>query len=139
MRYLGIDYGEKRIGLALSDPEGIIAQPHGVYERRNLLADVRHLCLFAIEKNVEELVLGLPIREDGTRGDSVAAVEGFLAALKSHLAIPVHLIDERYTTKMAEGSLRNAGYDARSHWGIVDAVAAALILQTYLDVSKKRK
>jgi len=130
---LGIDFGSKRIGLALSDPEGRIARPFEVYERRSPLADVRRICLVVIENEVEEVVLGLPLEEDGRRGKAAAAVEGFLADLKSHLDLPVHLLDERYTTREARGALREAGLDARSAGGRVDAVAAALILRTYLD------
>ena len=133
MRCLGIDFGGKRIGLALSDPEGKIARPHGVLERRSPLADVRRICLAAVEEGVDEVVLGLPLEEDGTRGESAAAVEGFFADLESHLDLPIHLFDERYTTREARDALREAGLDARSARGKVDAVAAALILQTYLD------
>jgi len=133
VRSLGIDFGSKRIGLALSDPEGRIARPFEVYERRSPLADVRRICLVVIENEVEEVVLGLPLEEDGRRGKAAAAVEGFLADLKSHLDLPVHLLDERYTTREARGALREAGLDARSAGGRVDAVAAALILRTYLD------
>lgn len=133
VRSLGIDFGSKRIGLALSDPEGRIARPFEVYERRSPLADVRRICLLVLENEVEEVVLGLPLEEDGRRGKAAAAVEGFLADLKSHLDLPVHLLDERYTTREARGALREAGLDARSAGGKVDAVAAALILRTYLD------
>jgi putative Holliday junction resolvase len=133
VRSLGIDFGSKRIGLALSDPEGRIARPLEVYERRSPLADVRRICLVVIENEVEEVVLGLPLEEDGRRGKAAAAVEGFLADLKSHLDLPVHLVDERYTTREAREALREAGLDARSAGGKVDAVAAALILRTYLD------
>jgi putative Holliday junction resolvase len=133
VRSLGIDFGSKRIGLALSDPEGRIARPFEVYERRSPLADVRRICLVVIENEVEEVVLGLPLEEDGRRGKAAAAVEGFLADLKSHLDLPVHLVDERYTTREAREALREAGLDARSAGGKVDAVAAALILRTFLD------
>jgi len=133
VRSLGIDFGAKRIGLALSDPEGRIARPFEVYERRSPLADVRRICLLVLEEGVEEVVLGLPLKEDGTRGASAAAVEGFLADLKSHLDLPVHLLDERYTTREAREALREAGLDARSSGGKVDAVAAALILRAFLD------
>lgn len=130
---MGIDFGSKRIGLALSDPEGRIARPFEVYERRSPLADVRRICLTTVQEGVEEVVLGLPLEENGTRGASAAAVEGFLADLKSHLDLPIHLVDERYTTREARDALREAGLDARSAGRKVDAVAAALILQTYLD------
>ncbi|OGD72485.1 MAG: hypothetical protein A2Y64_04680 [Candidatus Coatesbacteria bacterium RBG_13_66_14] len=133
MRSLGIDFGGKRIGLALSDPEGKIARPLEVYERRSPLADVRRICLATVEEGADEVVLGLPLEEDGTRGASAAAVEDFLADLKSHLDLPIHLFDERYTTKAAQDALRDAGLDARSARGKVDAVAAALILQAFLD------
>jgi putative Holliday junction resolvase len=133
VRCLGIDFGVKRIGLALSDPEGRIALPRGVLERRSPQADVRRICLLAVEEGVEEVVLGLPLEEDGTRGGSAAAVEGFLADLESHLDLPIHLFDERYTTKAAEGALSEAGLDTRAGRENVDAVAAALILQAYLD------
>ena len=133
VRSLGIDFGSKRIGLALSDPEGRIARPFEVYERRSPLADVRRICLTTVQEGVEEVVLGLPLEENGTRGASAAAVEGFLADLKSHLDLPIHLVDERYTTREARDALREAGLDARSAGRKVDAVAAALILQTYLD------
>ncbi|MCX7022251.1 MAG: Holliday junction resolvase RuvX, partial [bacterium] len=129
----GIDFGVKRIGLALSDPQGKIARPRGVLERRSPQADVRRICLLAVEAGVDEVVLGLPLKEDGTRGKAAAAVEAFLAGLESHLDLPIHLLDERYTTKAAEGALREAGLDERAARKNVDAVAAALILQAHLD------
>jgi len=133
MRYLGIDYGDKRIGLALSDPEGRIATPFTVYQRQSPRVDVRAIALIAVEQAVGAVVVGLPLSENGEESTSSAAARELVHELASHLRLPIELLDERYTTLRAENTLRELGHDGRKIRSRVDASAAAIILQDYLD------
>jgi putative Holliday junction resolvase len=133
VRYLGIDYGSKRIGLALSDPDGQLAMPFAVYQRQSARKDVRAIALVAVEQAVGVIVIGLPLHEDGTESASSRAVHDFVRELGSHTLLPIELLDERYTTLRAENTLRELGHDGRKIRSRVDASAAAIILQDYLD------
>jgi len=133
MRYLGIDYGEKRIGLALSDPEGRIATPFTVYQRQSARKDVRAIAIIAVEQAIGTIVVGLPLCEDGKESESSVAAFELVSELASHLRLPIELLDERYTTLRAENTLRELGHDGRKIRSRVDASAAAIILQDYLD------
>lgn len=118
MRYLGIDYGEKRIGLALSDPEGRIAFPHATVGR---LEDV--LAVIA-RQGVGAIAIGLPLALDGVDTDETRTVRAFAARLAESVQLPIVFENEAFTTKIAEY------HTARAK---VDASAAALVLQSYLD------
>ena len=134
---LGLDLGERRIGLAVSDPAGAIAFPIGALERKGQAADVAALCDLIRERGVRRVVVGLPLHLDGRAGTGAAAARRFAEALGRACALPVELVDERMTTVIAERTLREAprgrGRGRRPEKGQVDALAAALILRTYLE------
>jgi len=134
MRCLGIDFGLARVGLALSDPEGIIASPLKAIEWSDIHVLVTEIAEIISEKAVGTIVIGDPIHlsgEDSEISDQARAFAKILAERFPDLKI-VH-IDERLTTKQAERTLREAGIRTGHNKATVDAVAASLILQTYLD------
>ena len=129
MRAMGIDYGARRIGLAVSE-QGV-ALPVGHLERRDLARDLEALAEMAREREVERIVMGLPIHLDGRRGPEAEAVERFAKQLGEHLGLPVDLVDERWTSAEAERVME--ARTKRKQRGAVDAAAAALILRTWLE------
>ena len=135
MRVLGLDIGARRIGLALSDEEGRIAFPEGHLERRGPRRDLEALQTLISERDVRAIVVGLPLHLDGRSGSAASAAREFAARLGEATGLPVELIDERWTTVEAERHLRTAGRRTaeRRGRGTVDAVAATLLLSTYLD------
>jgi len=132
-RILGLDMGEKRIGLAVSDPLGITAQGLEVWSRRNRQADLDHLLQVAREYQVQQIVVGLPRHMDGRPGDAAAGIMEFAGALAEALGVEVIPWDERLTTAAAERVLIQADLSRRRRRQVVDQVAAVLILQSYLD------
>jgi putative Holliday junction resolvase len=132
-RILCLDMGEKRIGLALSDPLGITAQGLEVWIRRNRQADLDHLLQVAREYQVHQIVVGLPRHMDGRPGDAAAGILEFAGALGEALKVPVIPWDERLTTAAAERLLIHADVSRRRRRQVVDQLAAVLILQSYLD------
>src|SRR3990172_10197186 len=106
MRVLGLDRGRRRIGLALSDPKGVIALPAGALQRRDLASDLESLRAFAVEREVERIVVGLPIHMSGRVGTEAAAAQSFARALAGATGLPVDTLDERWTTVEAERELR---------------------------------
>lgn len=131
-RVLGVDVGERRIGLAVSDPSGTTAHPHAVLERTTEERDVEAILAVAREQEVAEVVVGLPLRLNGSRGPAAEAAERF-GALLERAGLTVRFWDERLTTVEAERSLAAGGVRGRARRRVVDKVAAALILQNYLD------
>jgi putative holliday junction resolvase len=132
-RILGLDMGEKRIGLAVSDPLGITAQGLGVWTRRSRQDDLDHILAIAREYEVKQLVVGLPRHMDGRPGDAAVAILKFARELGETLKAEVIPWDERLTTAAAERLLIQADVSRRRRRQVVDQVAAALILQSYLD------
>jgi putative holliday junction resolvase len=139
MRILGIDYGQRRIGLALSDATGLLARPWKTLVRQgsaarvadSLAAEVARLR--AEDDGLEAVVLGLPRRLNGSPNDQTAAVEKLASSLHSRVSIPVVLQDERLSSREAESLLARRVKDWRKRKSLIDAVAAAVILQDYLD------
>ncbi len=134
-RVLGIDFGEKRLGLALSDESRTLARPLTVYERRDLQSDLRFLRDLIARYQIAEIVLGLPINMDGSLGPKAQQVLEFKRALEESLKLPVHTFDERLTTAEAERALLEANMSRRKRKAKRDALAAVLILQGYLQQS----
>ena len=135
MRVLAIDYGERRLGLAVSDEAGEHAFPAGTLERRGSKRDLAALRELALERGVGRVVVGLPLHLDGRAGKEAQAARAFAAAVGEATGLPVDTCDERWTTQEAERSLREQGYvgkRGKKKAGLVDAVAATLILRTYL-------
>lgn len=132
-RVLAIDLGTVRVGLALSDPLRITGQPMGNLPRRSLGKDLRALIDLVRENDVATVVLGHPLLMSGVAGERAQDAERFADRLRAELPCPVVLWDERLTTVQAERALREGGLDGRKRRTVVDAAAAALLLQSWLD------
>lgn len=133
-RVLGVDWGERRIGLALSDETRTIARPLTTLTRRaGKRFPMRQLLAACAEHRVAAIVVGLPLDEQGEEGAAAAAARAVAADIADRTALPVTLWDERLTTARALRTVRELGGSTRDRKGDVDALAAALILQHYLD------
>ena len=131
MRYLALDLGDRRIGVAISDTLGMLARSLEVFKRTSRIADFAHVGNLVAQHQVDAIIVGLPISMDGSEGRQAAWVRDYSAALAETLSIPLHLWDERLTTEEAAGIMRAQGKSPTKDW--IDAVAAAVILQSYLD------
>lgn len=131
--WIGLDVGERRIGVATSDPLGITAQPHSFIARSGGAADLQKLLAIAEEVGARGFVLGLPLRTDGSQGPEAQKVQEWADALRAETSLPIEWVDERFTTVLAERALREQGVKGAARRERVDQVAAALILQTFLD------
>jgi putative Holliday junction resolvase len=138
MRYLGVDLGRARIGLALADDVLRTARPLRVVERRAEAADLAAIAAAAREYEVEHAVVGLPLHMDGTEGASARLARAFAPKLAAALGVPVELFDERLSTFEAETRLRDRGLSVKEARARVDAEAAAVILQGWLDREETR-
>ena len=129
-RILAIDYGEKRIGLAVSDPSRTIASPAGFIERRaGKRPPVAELVRRAVLHEATAFVLGLPLDDNGDDTPRATEVRSIAAALEKRTGLPVSLVDERYTTAAALRAVRDMGGSTRGRKGDVDALAATVLLQ----------
>lgn len=133
MRYLGIDLGRARIGLAVADDLLRSARPVSTVERRGEPADLAAIGEIARDYEVSRAVVGLPLNMDGTEGASARLARSFAPRLSEALGVPVELFDERLSTFEAQDRLRSRGIPARDWKALVDAEAAAVILQGWLD------
>lgn len=133
MRTLGLDIGEKRIGVAVSDPSGRVATPVTVLDAKRLASDLAPLQRLVDDYEAQRIVVGLPLTMSGDEGPQAAEVRRYAEALSERLGIPVAYHDERLSSSAAERSMREAGTRSRERRGSVDMVAAALVLQGYLD------
>jgi len=137
MRALGIDFGEKRIGLAISDPEGRIAVPLTTLERQDDRSAARQIAEIVRREQVGTLVLGEPVGLDGERGAAAERVRRFGERLIRTTGLPLRYVGEALTSVEAAGRLREAGIDARPESGRLDAVAAQILLQEALDAETR--
>lgn len=138
-RVLGIDLGSRRIGLALSDPDGVIASPHGMIERgRDRAADHAAILAVAREAGAVRLVVGLPLSLSGRVGPAAKAALAEVEELRAAAgpALPVETCDERLTTVVAERALGEARLDRRKRRKVVDQVAASVMLQSWLEAHR---
>ncbi len=151
MSVLGIDFGSRRIGLAISDADERIAFPAGTLESRGRKADVAAIRRLAEERGVRRVVVGLPLHMDGRSGAGAEAARGFAEALGRELGLPVEMLDERWTSREAERTLRETGRSSgarrgaggrrergaggRKKRGATDTLAATLLLRTFLERS----
>src|SRR4026208_1323587 len=131
-RILALDYGTKRIGVALSDELGWTAQPLETLNRRTLDRDIAHIVSLVGMHEVGRVLLGFPIQLDGREGPVVQAMREFHARLEQGVTVPVILWDERLTTKAAEDLLIAADVSRKKRKGVVDRIAASILLQSYL-------
>ena len=137
-RYLGLDIGNRRIGVAVSDELGLTAQPVLTLERRRIAPgisrdDLRSLARLARRFNVAGIVVGNPVHLSGEMSPQAARTQEFAAQLGELVGLPIQLWDERLTTREAHQILYEAGHARQEHRNIVDQVAATLILQSFLD------
>jgi len=131
MAILGLDVGDKRIGVSLAD--GLLAIPLTVIDRTGEGANLEQLLALAREHGVERIVVGLPLSMNGSIGRQAEKVLAFSRSLSEHVDIPVDTWDERLSTAAAERLLLNSGMKREERKGKRDAMAAAIILQAYLD------
>lgn len=133
MRILGIDYGEKRIGLAVSDELGITARGIAVLERKSKKVDLEAIAAVVSQYGVDTIVIGYPLRFDGSAGIQCEKVDRFSKALREAIPVPIIAWDETLSTKEAEKLMRKTGVKRKNKRGMVDRIAAAFILQDYLN------
>ena len=136
---MALDVGDRRVGVAVSDPLGLWARPLTVITRRSRQEDYRAIARLVREQEVSRIVVGHPLSMDGRVGPQALRVERYAAGLAEFLDIPVVLWDERLSTAEAERLLHESGETSREYRGKIDAVAAAVILQSYLDAVEERE
>ena len=139
MRVLGVDYGQQRIGLALSDPLGITAQGLENLPRRSIDQAVEAVASLAARNEVSEIVVGLPIHMNGSRGKEAEEVEIFCQRLRLACPAAVATLDERLTSRQAERLMIEEGLSRQKRRGMSDQLAAIMILQNYLEIKRLKK
>ena len=132
-RSLGIDHGDARIGLAISDELGMLAHPLETVAVKTTADPIAHIAAIVVRDKISQIVLGLPRNMDGTYGPAAEKVRAFAEKLRAACGCPVKLWDERLTTVAAQRSLHEAGRNAKTSRAVIDQVAAQLILQGWLD------
>jgi putative holliday junction resolvase len=138
VRVLGLDVGDKRIGLALSDPGGILASPLTILERTRESDDIEVILKIAGEREVEYIIVGLPRLMNGDIGQQAEKTQTFVQILSSHTNIPIELRDERLTTVTAIRLKEETSKKKKNRRLHYDAMAAAVILQDYLEEKNNR-
>ncbi|MBP7401310.1 MAG: Holliday junction resolvase RuvX [Clostridia bacterium] len=138
---MGIDYGDRRIGIALSDETGTLATGLETvrWNGRDMDWAIDRICALAGERGVREIVVGMPRRTDGRAGESQIKAEAFADIIGTRTGLPVILRDERYTTVIASRMMREAGRSQKSRNGIIDQIAATVILQEVLDERRRKR
>lgn len=136
MIVLALDVGERRIGVAVSDPSGMLATPLTAIRRTHEAGDIDEVLRLAEEHDIGEIVVGLPLELSGRMGPQAGRVLAFARALAGRTKIPVETVDERYSTVEAERRLRESGVRPSKDRARVDAAAAAIILQSHLDARR---
>lgn len=137
MRILAIDYGERRLGIALSDPLGLCAFPLTVIDMKGKEDWKEELRKIIQEKDVEKIILGLPLTLGGKEGELAKRVREFREWLISEFNLEVELVDERFTSEIARKTLRTEGKTEKEMRGKLDMYSSAQLLQTYLDMKKR--
>ena len=132
-RSLGIDHGDARIGLAISDELGMLAHPLETVAVKTTADPIAHIAAIVVRDKIGHIVLGLPRNMDGTYGPAAEKVRAFAEKLRAACGCPVKLWDERLTTVAAQRSLHEVGRNVKNSRSIIDQVSAVLILQGWLD------
>ena len=133
MKSMGIDFGMARIGIALSDETKFLASPYETYKRKNEQEDLNHIANLIKEKNVDEIICGLPYNMQGEEQEIAKKTRDFIDKLLNICLIKVEFVDERLSSIMAEEMLKETERDWKKRKEKLDAVAASIILQDYLD------
>ena len=136
VRTLALDYGERRIGVAISDPTGVIAQPLETIENQGGRA-IERIAEIVRTREVTEIVVGLPLHMNGRPGPEVQQARAFGERVRARAGVPVEYLDERWTSLEAERALDEAGVSRRSQRGRVDPIAASLLLRTWLELRRR--
>jgi putative Holliday junction resolvase len=134
MRYMALDLGDRYIGIALSDTLGMIARPLTVIRRTSRINDFNRYKELITEHQVQAIIVGLPYNMDGSEGRQAQWVRDYMAAFAQMVDLPIHLVDERLTTQEASEIMIQTGRQPNKDE--IDAVAAAVILQSYLDTHR---
>src|SRR5690606_4374679 len=138
VRRLGVDPGSRRIGLALSDESATLASPHKTLARAGAQATVEAVAREVRDTGAIEVVVGLPLRSDGSEGPAARRARAFADAVSAAAGVPAVMWDERLSTVAAERALREAGVGARRRRSVVDQAAAVVVLQSYLEHLARR-
>ncbi|NLM70018.1 MAG: Holliday junction resolvase RuvX [Firmicutes bacterium] len=133
MRVLGLDVGEKTVGVAVSDPLGLTAQGVEVIRRSTIQQDLQRLTELVNKYQVEQIIVGMPRRTDGSYGPEAEKVREFAQQLAETISVPIEFWDERFSTAAAERILLEGDVSRAKRRKVVDKVAASVILQGYLD------
>ncbi|NOZ83427.1 MAG: Holliday junction resolvase RuvX [Epsilonproteobacteria bacterium] len=137
MRILSLDVGDKTIGVAVSDPDGIIASPVTTVKRgRNIEKDITEVISIADSYNAGKIVVGLPLSLGNRETEQTKKVVDFTDKLKESTKIPVVYYDERFTTKIAHSVLHEAGIKNRHHKKMIDRISAVIILEDFLELQR---
>ena len=139
MRVLGLDVGDRRIGIAMSDSLGLTAQRLSLLERETQAEDIETIGGLLTKYDVEAIVIGLPITLAGKHGAQAQRVMAFARALSKRVGTPVKFVDERLTTVQGERALIETGTSRRKRKHLLDQVAAQLILQQFLDAQRAKE
>ena len=137
MRVLALDIGDRRVGVAVSDPSGKLARPVTTVKRTG--RDFQVITDLVAEHAVDRVVAGYPSNMDGSVGAQARRVESYVDGLRRHVSVPIELWDERLSSVEAERMMVEAGRSASYRRNRIDAVAAAVILQSYLDAGRGRE
>jgi putative Holliday junction resolvase len=138
MKTLGLDMGTKRIGLAISDEDGIFAFPSGKLDRVGRKQDLAALVQLINEREIGRAVIGVPLHMNGRPGKGAEAARSFARDLAETSGITVDTLDERLTTVEAERALSAVGRSAKKQKDVIDSVAASIILNTYLELKRNQ-
>jgi putative Holliday junction resolvase len=130
---MALDYGTRRIGIAVSDEAGIFAFPAGFLACQGRERDLAALCELVAERGVRSIVVGLPVHMDGRKGETALAAEEFANAIAQKTGLPVAMLDERWTTREAVRALSESKSGRRKRREAVDSAAATLLLRTHLE------
>jgi putative Holliday junction resolvase len=133
MRYLALDLGNRRIGLATGSDESVPVVPAGHLERKTLRQDLDRVLAAAEERDAGAIVVGMPYSLSGDSGPQARLAEGFVRELRKRTSLPVHTVDERFSSVEAEGLLRESGAQPGRRKGDMDSLAAVLILERFLN------
>jgi putative Holliday junction resolvase len=136
VRTLALDLGSRRIGVAVSDPTGLLASSRPLITRTNLAADLDRIAQAVATEEAQQVLVGLPYTLEGEVGPQAKQTLFFVERLRERLAVPVLTWDERYTTVQAAAALRAQGVRARKQRNRIDSAAAAVLLQHYLDTER---
>lgn len=134
MRILGIDYGNKRVGVAVSDEMGWTAQPLATLKMEGHREILEQIEKYIDKYNIEEIIVGMPYNMDGSVGRRAEITQSFINFLENNLELPIKLQDERLTSSQAENILLKADVSRAGRKKVIDKLAASIILQSYLDL-----